>query len=276
MNSTSVMIPEGVSAIAVLARCFSCAAPLQGEPDCHQCGRAHPIRDGILDAIGPLQGRNRIVAAFYDGPGWVKFKPWEERFLLLQGGAKRARMQILHHVVKLGPSPIRVLEVGIGDGANLAFLPPEWSIFGVDVSRVQLAGCMKRRPEMFGRLAWAEAEHLPFPDSKFDASYSVGGFTYYRDHESALREMRRVTKAGGPVVVADEIAGLHRGGLGHLLGLPAVDAWWLRKLGLDPEFVSMALTFNVDLNAVITRALPRASHHRIWHGLGYCLCDTSS
>ena len=60
---------------------------------------------------------------------------------------------------------------------------------------------------MAGRLAWAEAEQLPFPDATFDACYSIGGFTYYNDHAAALGEMRRVTRAGGPVVVADENPG---------------------------------------------------------------------
>ena len=101
---------------------------------------------------------------------------------------------------------------------------------------------------MAGRLARAEAERLPFDDATFDACWTIGGFTYFRDHEAALREMRRVTRPGGPVVVADEVPGLHRAGLGHLIGVPAFDAWWLRLLGLDREFVDMVLGFDVDLH----------------------------
>jgi len=275
MNSIPVGIPTSVSSIEELARCLSCATPLRGEPACPQCRRVYPVRDGILEAIGPLSGRNRIVAAFYDGPGWVKFKPWEQRFLMLQGGARKARTEILRHLTGLGRSQFRCLEVGVGDGANLAFLPPEWSIFGVDISRAQLAECLHRHRQLSGRLARAEAENLPFPDATFDATLSVGGFTYYRDHEAALREMRRVTKPGGPVVVADEVPGLHRAGLGHLVRIPAFDAWWLHKLGLDREFVTMALTFDVNLKAMFSRVLPEATRHPIWHGLGYCICDTS-
>ncbi len=275
MSSIPLVMSATVSPIAELARCLSCATPLRGEPACPQCRRVYPVRDGILEAIGPLSGRNRIVAAFYDGPGWVKFKRWEQRFLMLQGGARKARMEILRHLTGLGPSPIRCLEVGIGHGANLAFLPPEWSIFGVDISRVQLAECLQHHRQLSGRLAWAEAENLPFPDATFDATLSVGGFTYYRDHEAALREMRRVTRPGGPVVVADEASGLHRAGLGHLVRVPAFDAWWLHKLGLDRDFVTMALTFDVNFKPLFSRVLPQATRHRIWHGLGYCICDTS-
>ena len=154
------------------------------------------------------------------------------------GGVRRARMEILRHVLERvnGPRAL-ALEVGIGNGENLAFLPAGWTVHGVDIARTQLEDCIRRHPAMTGRLAWAEAESLPFADATFDASWSVGGFNYYRDHEATLREMRRVTKPGGPVVVADEVPSLHRAGLGHLLGVPSLDGWWLRRLGLDREFV---------------------------------------
>ena len=151
---------------------------------------------------------------------------------MLQGGVRKARMEILRHRPRQGTGrPARGLEVGIGNGENLAFVPPDWTVYGVDIARTQLEACIRRHPAMAGRLAWAEAENLPFDDATFDACWSVGGFNYYSDHEAALREMRRVTKPGGPVVVADEVPGLHRAGLGHLLGRPvlrclvAADCW---------------------------------------------------
>ena len=224
------------------------------------------MRDGILEAIGPLSGRNRIVASFYDGPGWVKFRPWEQGFLILQGGVRRARMEILRHLLRPGQSAPLGLEVGIGAGENLPFLPSDWTVYGVDIARTQLELCRDRHPEMSGRLAWAEAEDLPFDDATFDACWSVGGFNYYSDHEAALREMRRVTKPGGPVVVADELPSLHRAGLGHLIGIPSLDAWWLARLGLDREFVEMVLEFDVDLRRLAEQVWPQAERHRIWLG----------
>jgi SAM-dependent methyltransferase len=265
--------PQDRSPIRDLARCIACGGSLRGEPGCPRCGLAYPSRDGILEAIGPLAGRNRIVAAFYDGPGWQRFRPWEQAFLLLNGGARKARTEILRHVFMPGQDTARALEVGIGDGANLALVPPRWVVHGVDIARTQLQACLRHHPDMAGRLAWAEAESLPFDDATFDACWSIGGFTYYRDHAAALREMRRVTRPGGPVVVADESPGLHRAGLGHLLGVPSFDAWWLRLLGLDREFVAMVLDFDIDLEALRTRVWPESNRYRIWHGLGYCIVD---
>jgi SAM-dependent methyltransferase len=235
----------------------------------------YPCRDGIFEAIGTLSGRNKIVADFYDGPGWVKFRPWEQAFLIFQGGIRKARMEILRHALGGLSGPAHGLEVGIGAGENLRFLPSNWKIHGIDIARSQLDLCRRRHPQMNGRLTWAEGEVLPFADATFDASWSVGGFNYYRDHEACLREMRRVTKPGSPVVVADELPSLHHAGLGHLIGFPAFDAWWLYKLGLDREFVDMVLSFDIDLKALFRRIWPDAAVHRIWHGLGYCLVNTS-
>ena len=249
------------------------APPLAAAPSIVELagsGHAYPFRDGILEAIGPLAGRNRIVAAFYDGPGWRRFRPWEQGFLVLQGGVRRARMQILRHVLEVDRPDAIYLEVGIGDGENLAFLPSGWTVHGVDIARTRLEACVARHPPMAGRLAWAEAECLPFDDATFDASWTVGAFNYFRDHESALREMRRVTRPGGPVVVADEVPGLFRAGLGHLIGVPAFDAWWLGLLGLDREFVEMVFSFDVDLSELAGRVWPEAVRYRIWHGMGYC------
>jgi SAM-dependent methyltransferase len=273
--------PPGISpttspSILDLARCLACTQRLRGESCCIACGRAHPVRDGIVEAIGPLSGRNRIVADFYDGPGWARFQPWEQLFLLFQGGIRRARMEMLRHVVELEHRQPIMLEVGIGSGENLPFLPPEWTVHGVDIARTQLEDCRRRHPETTGRLAWAEAENLPFDDATFDACWSIGGFNYYSDHETALREMRRVTRPGGPVVIADELPRLYRAGLGHLLGIPSLDAWWLNKLGLDREFVEMVFAFDIDLTGIFSKAWPGATRYRIWHGLGYCVVNHSN
>jgi SAM-dependent methyltransferase len=225
-------------------------------------------RGGIIDAIGTLSGRNRVAAAFYGGPGWIRFRPWERGFLALQGGQGAARRPILRHIIGDGTS--RVLEVGIGDGDNLPFLPPGCEVHGVDLARARLETCLLDHPAMRGRLAWSEAESLPYADASFDACFTVGGFNYFGDHARALREMRRVTRPGGVVIVADEAPWLHRCGIGHLIGFPRFDAAWLRLLGLDRDFVDMVLAQRIDLDAL----MPPAEGWRrssIWRGLGYCI-----
>jgi SAM-dependent methyltransferase len=251
-----------------LAQCIACATHLGDGERCPSCDRSYGNRDGILEAIDPLTGRNRIAAAFYDGAGWEKFRPWERLFLRFQGGA-HARRVILRHLPSLAHA--RVLEVGIGDGENLAHLRGAWDVYGVDIARTQLVKCLERHPKLSGRLAWAEAEALPFADESFDATYTVGGFNFFGDHAAAVSEMMRVTRRGGTIVIADELPTLHRLGFGSLLGFPEIDRFGLRQMGLDAKFVEMALDCRLDLHTLASRMLPQARRYAIWNRLGYCL-----
>jgi ubiquinone/menaquinone biosynthesis C-methylase UbiE len=126
---------------------------------------------------------------------------------------------------------------------------------------------------MTGRLAHAQAEALPFPDDTFDACYTIGGFNYFDGPEAALDEMRRVTRPGGVVVVADERPDLKRFGLGHLVGYPAYDVWWMRLVGLPADFVEMVHATQLDPSLILSRMSPSARRQSIWMGLGYLLVD---
>jgi len=264
--------PDRAPRLAEIAICLSCRKPLFGQEVCSYCSRRYPIYQGILSILGELTGRNRITGAFYDGKGWARFRPWERLFLKLQGGESRARRQILRHVQ--APPFARVLEVGIGDGANLSLLPRDWAVFGVDIALTPLEDCLDRDPKMSGRLARAEAEVLPFPDDTFDACWTLGGFNYFSDHDAALREMKRVTRPGGSLVVADEIPNLHRYGIGHLLGMKQIDAFWLGALGLDTDFVEMVLNHEFNPDLVVKDNWPGAVRFPIWGGLGYCYVES--
>src|SRR6185312_5958856 len=200
--ATSPPDPTWMPRLSEIAHCLECGAGLRGNEHCPGCGLLYPESFGILTVASTLRGRNRIAEAFYNGPGWAKFRRWERFFLKIQGGEARARRQILRHLS--APPFARVLEVGIGDGANLPLLPKDWTAYGVDIAMTQLEDCLERDPRMVGRLARAEAEALPFADGTFDACWTLGGFNYFRDHAAALLEMKRVTRPGGTLIVADE------------------------------------------------------------------------
>src|SRR5207237_8503455 len=115
-----------------LGRGLACGGGLEGRDACPGCGREYPEVEGIVHAIGPLSGTNRIAARFYDGPCWPRFRPWEQLFLWFQGpGPARARRQVLRHLPRVEQA--RVLEVGIGNGENLPLLPTGWDVYGVDI-----------------------------------------------------------------------------------------------------------------------------------------------
>ena len=254
-------------------RCIACAAPLslpdEGDVVCSICTRKYPIGDDLFLARDELTGNNRIAADFYNGDRWRTFRPWEQLFLKTLGGLPGARRQILRHLQHLTTGDL--LEVGIGDGENVALLPPALHISGVDIAERPLAACRDRYPDRRLFLALAEGERLPFADRSFDAVLSVGGFNFYSDPQRALSEMARVTRPGGRIVVADERPDLFEWGWGHLIGFPKLDDWLMRRFWLGSEFTDMVLRTRLDVRAVAESALVRPKIHRIWRGLGYCI-----
>lgn len=258
-------------------RCVDCCQPL-GWPVgsgvvCDGCGRSYPFRDGLLIAQGALTGKNRIAADFYNGERWQKFRPWEQLFLQVFGGIRGARMQILRHLGHLHTGSL--LEVGIGDGANVALLPYNLQVTGIDIAWRQLTACRERHAGRNLLLALAEGERIPFADHSFDAVLCVGGFNYFSDPAGALAEMARVARPGGRIVVADELPDLLKWGWGHLIGWPKLDTWLMERFWLGPEFTAMVLANELNVPAVARTALGAHRIHTIWRGLGYCIVGSA-
>jgi len=90
-----------------------------------------------------------------------------------------------------------VLDVACGTAANATWLKDRCRYFGVDLSVTAL----QQPIHPFLRLACGDADHLPFRHDAFDGVVA----TYVLEHAvepiEALREMCRVTKPGGRVVL---------------------------------------------------------------------------
>jgi SAM-dependent methyltransferase len=267
--------PTGWAAECERMRCPACAAALQpaveGGLACTGCRRSYPVHDGLLDMLVALEGNNRVAADFYNGPLWPRFRFWEWLTFLCNGGERRARRQILRHLPRL--SGTRLLEVAIGDGANLPLIPEDCRVYGNDVSAVQLAACRRHFGRRDLRLLLGEAEALPFCDAAFDNVLSVGAFNYFNDPVKSLREMARVARPGGLVVVADEVPDLPNRLFGHRIGLPQLDRWILsRCMHLGPEFTDMVDRHrNLKLEPIVCAALDDWHIHSLWFGVGYCI-----
>ena len=98
------------AAAAATTVCPGCVASL---PD----ARRHPRGD--RPARRPQPDRRGVLRR----PGLDPIPPVGTAVPALQGGRRRARMSILRHLLALERPDARVLEVGIGDGENLRFLP---------------------------------------------------------------------------------------------------------------------------------------------------------
>lgn len=98
----------------------------------------------------------------------------------------------------------RVLDVACGTGV-LARTAAErvgrsGSVVGVDINEEMLAVARRTAPDIDWRQARAEA--LPFADGEFDAVISQFGLMFFEDRAAALREMARVLRPGGHLVIA--------------------------------------------------------------------------
>ncbi len=94
----------------------------------------------------------------------------------------------------------RALDVGCGPGALTAELVerlgPE-AVTAVDPSESFVAAVRRRQPGV--RVEHASAEELPFDDVEFDAALAQLVVHFMADPVAGLREMARVTRAGGVV-----------------------------------------------------------------------------
>jgi len=168
-------------------------------------GRRYRIADDIprfleTEEIGES---NRKSADFYNI--WAPFYEIAQKiWYAFWGGERKARNAYLKYLdVKAGD---RVLEVSVGTGANIRFLPAGTICTGLDISIGQLMQCRKniRRRHLNLNLVHGNAEQLPFPDEAFDVVYHVGGINLFNDKKAAIREMVRVAKKGSTLLIADE------------------------------------------------------------------------
>jgi ubiquinone/menaquinone biosynthesis C-methylase UbiE len=257
-------------------RCQRCHGRFQFEPSgpallCSGCASRLPIDDGVLIVTDQTSDNNKVAQQFYDSPLWPKFRFWEWLTWVCNGGERRARNKVLRHL-PVAPR-LDLLDVAIGDGVYLDWLPADWRIVGVDISRSQLGACGRRAA---GRPVWltqGEAEELPLDSQSFDAVLSIGAFNYFNDPERALREMVRVARPNAPIVISDEVPNLTDRMLFHKLGLPGIDRWIVsRMMHLGDSFTEMVERHrNLDVKAIAGRVFKDFHFEPVWWGVGYVL-----
>jgi len=98
-----------------------------------------------------------------------------------------------------------ILDVGSGTGALSFFVAeayPSVTITGVDPSLAYVGAAQMQLPDNRVRFIVGDAQTLEFPDATFDKTLSLLVLSFVPDQARALREMSRVTRAGGIVSAA--------------------------------------------------------------------------
>lgn len=145
-----------------------------------------------------------------------------------------------------------VLEVGAGTGLNLEYYPPECGLTAVDLSPAMLRLAQERAEALDRDVAFAvmDAESLDFPDASFDTVTSSLSTCTFPDSIQALREMARVCKPGGRILL------LEHGRVSWRWGARLQDRF------ADWQYRQLSCRWNQDPPDLVERAGLRALHTR--------------
>nr|WP_277999063.1 class I SAM-dependent methyltransferase [Moorella sulfitireducens] len=105
----------------------------------------------------------------------------------------------------------RVLEVGVGTGANFPFYPPECRVTAIDFSPGMLARA-RQKLQMAPApvdLIEMDVQHLEFEDASFDTVVATCVFCTVPDPVQGLKEVRRVCRPEGRIVLLEHVRSEH-------------------------------------------------------------------
>jgi 2-polyprenyl-3-methyl-5-hydroxy-6-metoxy-1,4-benzoquinol methylase len=200
---------------------------------CSRCGRAVPIEQGVPLLVrdwAPL--REQVEAAAQVRPQWYleeqppeQSSPWRHHLRKRRSYVQQA---IRAHLQRRREArAARLLDLGCGDGNHLTWLSAfAERAYGSDYNLVRLVRAQAQNPE--ATIFAADVLDFPAEDGAFDVVFFNHVIEHIPDDVAALREVRRVLKPGGLLV----------------LGTPNEGSWWWQlAYRRDPQ--SLATTDHV-------------------------------
>jgi len=144
-----------------------------------------------------------------------------------------------------------VLEVGIGTGLNLPLYPPDCRITGIDLSEEMLDKAQDKMVELgLGNvtLKVMDATVMAFGEDEFDSAVATYTISAVPDPIGVLREMRRVVKPGGAIVLLNHFRSQKRviGRLEDLVAPVCTRLGWKSNLPLEPLLEQVGLVAEVS------------------------------
>ena len=207
--------------------------------------------DAATRALSVTVVENDFVARVYENIAWfydLTFGP------VLHPGRVDA-------IDRMGIRPgDRVLEVGVGTGINAALYPSYCSVTGVDFSSSMLEKARERvarKGVRNVRLLEMDAANMKFADDSFDIVYAPYVISVVPDPVAVTREMRRVCRPGGRIVILNHFRSKARFGA------------WLERI-IAPFTLYLGFKSDLDLPAFLVQAdlkpvsIEKVNIPRIW------------
>lgn len=187
--------------------CLNCYSELKEEKNsfkCSKCKEKYAIESGIPIFIpSKLEMFKEKEKRFHDKHS----EKYDEAHNL-----KSEKIQFIHEdfLKELSslPKNALVLEAGCGTGKDLADIREKgFRVAGFDISRKMTEEAGKKLKEKnFNdvRVFVGDAERIPFENEFFDSVVMVATLHHLKDTEKGIREMNRVLKKGGTMVIGSE------------------------------------------------------------------------
>jgi phosphatidylethanolamine/phosphatidyl-N-methylethanolamine N-methyltransferase len=215
--------------------------------------------DAGTRALSVAAVENDFVAKVYENIAW--FYDWTFGPSLHPG-----RLQALQRMgIKTND---RVLEVGVGTGINITLYPRDIALTGIDLSSSMLDKARERvskRGLSNVRLLEMDAANLKFADHSFDIVYAPYLISVVPDPVAVAREMRRVCRPGGKIII-----------LNHFRSNNAIGASLERMI--SPLTIHIGFKSDLDLPGFLAQAelkpvsIEKVNFPQIW-SLVTCIKD---
>lgn len=206
-----------------------------------------------------------------------------DQFTLQASGFARSTTirndEVLNRIAALAELSSNDLTLDVACGPGLvacAFAPKVLHATGIDITPAMLDQARQLQLDKhLHNVTWAEGDvmRLPYADGKFSVVTSRYAFHHFADPPAALREMRRVARSGGTIMVVDSAPAKGKAEAfnrmeklrdpSHMRALPLDE--WKELFGSAELALSHVEAFRLegDLDSLLSRSFPQEGNEKL-------------